>query len=140
MTDFRHRWALCRLCGPRRFLATVAAVTVALGLGSGSALYAQRVEQGVAIVSEAIASRVDGFSYRPDSTSELEFRGTALATRATGKIKVRTTSARTEIDARFEHMPAAASLGPFAVYVLWVITAEGQPHNVGSPETITCSG
>jgi outer membrane protein OmpA-like peptidoglycan-associated protein len=112
---------------------------IAAAAGVGAALFAsvacpQRLEQGVAIVSETIASRVDGFSYQPDSSSELDFRGSTLAPRAAGKIKVRTSSARTEIDARLEHMPAASSLGPFVVYVLWVITAQGQPHNVGVVE------
>ncbi len=129
MTKSERRRSLCTV-GGRASVAVVAGITAALA--SVSVVHAQRVEQGVAIVSEAIASRVDGFSYRPDSTSELEFRGSALAPRATGKIKVRTSNARTEIDARLEHLPAASSLGPFVVFVLWVITAEGQPHNVGA--------
>jgi hypothetical protein len=65
---------------------------------------AQQIEQGVAIVSEAIASRVDGFDYKPDSTSELDFRGTALSPRADGTARVRTGSNRTEISAKFTHM------------------------------------
>jgi outer membrane protein OmpA-like peptidoglycan-associated protein len=93
---------------------------------------AQQIEQGVAIVSESIASRVDGFDYRPDSTSELDFRGTALAPRADGTAKVRTGSDRTEISAKFTHLPAAASFGPFTVYVLWVVTPEGRASNVGT--------
>jgi outer membrane protein OmpA-like peptidoglycan-associated protein len=104
-------------------------------LGVGAVLpvaSAQQIEQGVAIVSEAIASRVDGFDYRPDSTSELEFRGTALAPRADGTAKVRTANDRTEISAKFAHLPAAASFGPFTTYVLWVVTPEGRATNVGT--------
>ncbi|HXN11251.1 MAG TPA: DUF4398 domain-containing protein, partial [Steroidobacteraceae bacterium] len=93
---------------------------------------AQQIEQGVAIVSEAIASRVDGFDYKPDSTSELDFRGTALSPRADGSAKVRTGSDRTEISAKFSHLPAAASFGPFTAYVLWVVTPEGRASNVGT--------
>jgi len=94
--------------------------------------YAQQIEQGVAIVSEAIASRVDGFDYKPDSTSELDFRGTALSPRADGTARVRTGSDRTEISAKFTHLPAAGSFGPFTCYVLWVVTPEGRASNVGT--------
>jgi outer membrane protein OmpA-like peptidoglycan-associated protein len=106
---------------------------LALGLGVlAAAASAQQIEQGVAIVSESIASRVDGFSYKPDSSSELDFRGTALAPRAEGSAKVRTRSDLTEINAKFAHMPGASSYGPFAVYVLWVVTPEGRANNVGA--------
>jgi len=117
------------------YVSIVSGLFVLVAMAATSDARAQRVEQGVAIVSESIASRVDGFSYRPDTTSELEFRGTALSPRAGGSVKVRTTSEHTEITARFEHLPAAASLGPVAVYVLWVITAEGQARNVGTVDS-----
>jgi outer membrane protein OmpA-like peptidoglycan-associated protein len=92
---------------------------------------AQQIEQGVAIVSEDIASRVDGFSYRPDSSSSVGFRGSALAPRADGTAKIHTTQDRTEITGRFEHLASPGSLGPFAVYVLWVVTPEGRAVNAG---------
>lgn len=92
---------------------------------------AQTVEQGVAIVSETIASRVDGFNYGPDSSSELEFVGSALSARATGEAEIRVNRDKTEIDAKFQRLPDPSSLGPFAVYVLWVVTPEGRAINVG---------
>jgi outer membrane protein OmpA-like peptidoglycan-associated protein len=110
-------------------------VSVALAVSAPLALFparAQKVEQGVAIVSEQIASRVDGFSYKPQSSSDLEFRGTALAPRISGTTRVKTTSERSEIAARFEHLPAPSSLGPLATYVLWIITPEGRAQNVGA--------
>jgi outer membrane protein OmpA-like peptidoglycan-associated protein len=97
-----------------------------------AAARAQQIEQGVAIVSEAIASRVDGFSYKPHSSSEIDFRGTALASRAEGSAKIRARSDLTEINAKFAHVPGASSFGPFAAYVLWVITPEGRANNVGA--------
>jgi outer membrane protein OmpA-like peptidoglycan-associated protein len=100
-------------------------------LACAAAGHAQQIERGVAIVSEDIASRVDGFSYRPDSSSTLGFRGTALAPRADGTAKIHTTQDRTEIAGRFEHLPMPASFGPFAVYVLWVVTPEGRAINAG---------
>jgi outer membrane protein OmpA-like peptidoglycan-associated protein len=94
-------------------------------------VHSQQIQQGVAIVSEDIASRVDGFSYRPDSSSTLGFRGTALAPRAEGTAKIHTTEDRTEIAGRFEHLSPPSAFGPFAVYVLWVVTPEGRATNAG---------
>lgn len=99
-----------------------------------AAAWAQTVEQGVPIVAESISNRVDGFSYRPDTSSDLEFRGTGLAPHAAGSAKVHTATEHTEIASRFEHLPAASSLGPFATYVLWLVTPEGQSHNLGAIE------
>lgn len=92
---------------------------------------AQQIEKGVAIVAEKIASRVDGFSYRPNTSSELDFRGTNLAPRVVGSVRVRTGNGRTELNARIEHLPDPWTLGPLAVYILWVITPEGRATNVG---------
>jgi outer membrane protein OmpA-like peptidoglycan-associated protein len=92
---------------------------------------AQQVEQGVAIVSETIASRVDGFSYSPDSSSELEFVGTSLAPRALGEAGIKVSRDKTEIHGKFQRLPEPSSLGPFAVYCLWVVTPEGRAINVG---------
>jgi outer membrane protein OmpA-like peptidoglycan-associated protein len=107
---------------------------VLLFLGCCGSAQSQQIQQGVAIVAEDIASRVDGFSYRPDSSSTVGFRGTALAPRSDGAAKIHTTEDRTEISGRFEHLPTPGSLGPFAVYVLWVVTPEGRPMNVGMLE------
>jgi outer membrane protein OmpA-like peptidoglycan-associated protein len=104
---------------------------VGLVLGCCTIVHAQQIQQGVAIVSEDIASRVDGFSYRPDSSSTLGFRGTALAPRADGTAKIHTTQDRTEIAGRFEHLSPPSAFGPFAVYVLWVVTPEGRAMNAG---------
>jgi outer membrane protein OmpA-like peptidoglycan-associated protein len=93
---------------------------------------AQQIEQGVAIVSESIASRVDGFSYKPDSSSDLAYRGSALAPRASGTARVKTSDALTEIAARFEDLPPPEGFGPFTVYILWVVTPEGRAFNVGA--------
>ncbi len=101
------------------------------GLAIAAAAGAQQIEQGVAIVAEKIASRVDGFSYHADSSSDLDFRGTTIAPRVTGSVRVRTAVGRTELNAKLEHLPDPASLGPFAIYVLWVITPEGRATNVG---------
>lgn len=96
-----------------------------------SSAKAQQVEQGVPIVSETIASRVDGFSYSPDSSSELDFVGTSLAPGAKGEVRIKVSRDKTEIKGRFEGLPEPKSLGPFVVYILWVVTPEGRAINIG---------
>jgi outer membrane protein OmpA-like peptidoglycan-associated protein len=109
-----------------------AVLTISFALSASLAVHAQQIEQGVAIVSEAIASRVDGFSYNPGSSSDLKFRGSALSQLAEGTAKVHIGDEVTEISARFEHLPQASSFGPFTVYVLWVVTPEGRAYNIGA--------
>jgi hypothetical protein len=116
-------------CWRRAIPAGLAAVVL-----TAQAAPAQQIEQGVAIVAEKFASRVDGFSFRPNSSSDLDVRGTTIAPRLSGTVRVRTASGRTEISARIEHAPDPASLGPFTVYVLWAITPEGRATNVGAFE------
>ena len=93
---------------------------------------AQQIEQGVAIVGEKISSRVDAFSYQKESTTDLDLRGTTIAPRLAGSVRVKTTGGRTELKAKLEHVTDPAGFGPFAVYVLWVITPEGRATNVGA--------
>ncbi len=113
----------------RRFL--VAALGLVAALAAAPPAPAQQIEQSVAIVSEKIGSRVDGFSFRDNTSSDLEAHGTTVVPRLNGTLRVRTASGRTELTARLDHLPNPASLGPFAVYVLWVITPEGRANNVG---------
>jgi hypothetical protein len=96
-----------------------------------SGVQSQQVEQGVPIVSETIASRVDGFSYSPDSSSQLDFAGTSLAPGAKGEVRIKVQRDRTEIKGKFEGLPEPESLGPFAIYILWVVTPEGRAINIG---------
>lgn len=111
---------------------SLAAAAIGLALLAASPyVAAQKVEQGVAIVSETIASRVDGFSYSPDSTSKLDFAGTSLGLGAMGEASVKISHGKTEISGKFQKLPEPSSLGPFAVYILWLVTPEGRAINIG---------
>ncbi len=88
---------------PRRRLkqnvTRLARITAAcLALWCLSQVSAQQVEKGVAIVSESIASSVDGFSYSPGSSSALEFVGTSLAPRSVGDGSIRVSHDKTDIN------------------------------------------
>ncbi len=103
-------------------------------MGFSFAAAAQQVEQDVPVLSEDIAGRLDGFSYKEGPESELEFRGTAIALGAEGDAEVEFQEGRARVDVDVEDLPNPASFGPFATYVLWAVTADGNASNLGSIE------
>jgi hypothetical protein len=87
---------------------------------------AQQVEQDVAAASEWIA-----ISFSPDSSSELDFVGTPAAPGASGEVDVKISDEKTVIRGKFQKLPEPSALGPFAVYILWVVTPGGRAINIG---------
>jgi outer membrane protein OmpA-like peptidoglycan-associated protein len=74
-------------------------------------------------------------SFKPDSTTSLDFEGTALLPNATGHAKVTKKTGVAQIEARFEGLEAARLFGPeYLTYVLWAVTPEGRPNNLGPIE------
>ena len=108
--------------------ATLASLALSLPLAAG----AQQVESDVPVLSQDIAGRLDGFSYEEGPESSLEFRGTSIALGAEGDAEVEFQDGRATVDIDVEDLPNPASLGPFATYVLWAVTIEGNANNIGS--------
>lgn len=121
---------------PRLWIRSIAAVAMTLSYAAA----AQQVEQDVPVLSEDIAGRLDGFSYKEGPESSLEFRGTALALGAEGEAEVEFQEGRARVDVDVEDLPNPASFGPFATYVLWAVTADGNASNLGSIEVSNGSG
>ncbi len=72
-----------------------------------------------------------GYQYRRGPTN-LDFRGTVLLPKAKGNATVESKAGRTEIEAHFEHVAPPTRFGPeYLTYVLWAITPEGHPKNLG---------
>ena len=111
----------------------VLAGLVAAG-GASSVAIAQQVERDVPVLSKDIAERLDGFSYEEGPESDLEFRGTPIALRAEGDAEVEFQDGRARVEVDVEDLPAPQSLGPFATYVLWAVTVDGNAYNLGSIE------
>src|SRR5947207_2566528 len=64
--------------------------------------------------------------------TSLDFRGTDLMPEASGHAKVESRTGRIEIDTDLDHLRQSRSYGPqYLTYVLWAITAEGRPQNLG---------
>ena len=71
------------------------------------------------------------YRHRSGST-EVDFRGTELMPQAKGQIEVNSKQGRIEIKARMEKLTPATQFGPeFLTYVLWAVTPEGRPKNLG---------
>src|ERR1700674_2037326 len=80
-----------------------------------------------------VARTTKAINYRHRSGStNIDFRGTALLPEAKGEASVNSKQGRIEINARMEHLSPATQYGPeYLTYVLWAVTPEGRPKNLG---------
>jgi len=75
--------------------------------------------------------RAINYRHRGGATS-IDFVGTAIAPDGKGKSKVESKKGYIEIDASFSGLPPAHTIGQeYLTYVLWAITPEGRPKNLG---------
>jgi outer membrane protein OmpA-like peptidoglycan-associated protein len=83
----------------------------------------------VTVVSRT--TKAINYHHRTGST-HVDFRGTELMPAAKGTAEVNPQMGSTKIDTRLEHMTPASQYGPeYMTYVLWGITPEGRPNNLG---------
>ena len=80
-----------------------------------------------------VSHTIQAVDYRQgNGSTKVDFRGTSLMPNASGEAKVKSQSGQNTIDAHFEHLAAARNYGPeFLTYVLWAITPQGRPTNLG---------
>lgn len=65
-------------------------------------------------------------------TTQVDFKGTSLMPAVDGNAKVTGHTGRLAIDANLHHLAPPRSFGPeYLTYVLWAITPEGRPLNLG---------
>src|ERR1700733_177556 len=80
-----------------------------------------------------VERNVDAVNYQYRSgPTKIDFRGTVLLSEAKGDATVESQRGRTEIDAKFGKLAPATRFGrEYLTYVLWAISPEGAPHNLG---------
>jgi outer membrane protein OmpA-like peptidoglycan-associated protein len=80
-----------------------------------------------------VARTAKAINYRHRSGStKVDFQGTALMPRARGDAKVDSKQGYLSVDAHFKNIEPASKFGPeYLTYVLWAITPEGRPKNLG---------
>ncbi|MFC6646728.1 OmpA family protein [Granulicella cerasi] len=79
---------------------------------------------------------LDAVNYLNRSGStKIGFQGTSLLPQATGEGKVDSVTGKTNIQVNFKGLKQANSFGPeYLTYVLWAISADGRPQNLGELE------
>jgi outer membrane protein OmpA-like peptidoglycan-associated protein len=80
-----------------------------------------------------VARTIKAINYRHRSEqTKVDFRGTSLMPEAVGEADVQSKQGAIKIDARLKHLRPANQFGPeYMTYVLWAISPEGRPVNLG---------
>jgi outer membrane protein OmpA-like peptidoglycan-associated protein len=80
-----------------------------------------------------VARTTNAINYRHRSgATEVDLRGTDLMPGAKGQATVNSKQGRIEIKARMEKLAPATQFGPeYLTFVLWAVTPEGRPKNLG---------
>lgn len=83
-------------------------------------------------VSNAVMHSTKAVDYRQGSKSEIDLMGTSLMPDVSGKAEVQTKSGATQISVKLENLKPANTLGlQYLTYVLWAISPQGVPANLG---------
>ncbi len=91
-------------------------------------------DNGVYLYRVKVVQRdLDAVNYLHRSGStKIGFKGTALLPTASGEAKVTSERGGIHIEARFEGLTPANGFGPeYLTYVLWAISPDGRPNNLG---------
>src|SRR5262245_14450416 len=100
----------------------------------GRALTPADTGQPMPIFRVTVVSRTTkaiNYHHRTGST-RIDFRGTELMPAARGEARIQSQMGSTKVETVLEHMSPASQYGPeFMTFVLWGITPEGRPANLG---------
>lgn len=92
------------------------------------------VQNGVPIYKiQVVAREIPAINYfHRQGSTKIGFEGTSLLPTAKGEAKVEANAGRTTINVQLEGLTPANSFGPeYLTYVLWAISPEGRPVNLG---------
>jgi outer membrane protein OmpA-like peptidoglycan-associated protein len=79
-----------------------------------------------------VTRSTQAIDYRRKGNTKVDLKGTDLMPAATGEARVESKSGRIQVNAELSHIKPANSFGlAYMTYVLWAITPEGRPHNLG---------
>lgn len=105
--------------------------------GARSADIVADTQNGVYVYHVNVVQRsLDAVNYLNRSGStKVNFVGTNLLPNAKGEAKVDAKTGKTEISVKFSKLSPANGFGPeYLTYVLWAISADGRPQNLGELE------
>src|SRR6202045_3405452 len=91
-----------------------------------------RDSQTPSLINIRVSRTVQAVNYRDRASTKIDFRGTPLMPRAEGKADIDAKRGRIAIKAEFEHLELPSTFGSaYLTYVLWAISPEGNPNNLG---------
>jgi outer membrane protein OmpA-like peptidoglycan-associated protein len=127
--------ALC--CVPSNFVSAQEPNPTSVAPGARSGQVVAKGPNGIYIYHVKVVQReLDAVNYlnRSGSTN-VDFVGTELMPSARGEAKVESQTGKTHISVRFSGLTAANGFGrEYLTYVLWAISADGRPENLGELE------
>jgi len=118
----------------KRYLGILLALFVgSTGLLAQSTAEAQQPNHVPIFRVVVVARTIKAINYRHRSgATKVDFRGTSLMPQAMGDADVQSKEGAIKVDVTFRHMQRASSFGPeYMTYVLWAISPEGRPVNLG---------
>jgi outer membrane protein OmpA-like peptidoglycan-associated protein len=84
------------------------------------------------VIDVRVSRSIQAVTYRENTHTQIDFRGTPLMAKAEGKGQIEAKKGRVEIKAEFDNLDAPRTFGrAYLTYVLWAISNEGQPNNLG---------
>jgi outer membrane protein OmpA-like peptidoglycan-associated protein len=88
--------------------------------------------QSTSLINIHVARTTQAVNYRDRTSTKINFQGTALMPRADGRADIEAKNGRISIKAEFDHLEPATTFGSaYLTYVLWAISPEGNPNNLG---------
>ena len=115
------------------FLMIPAILIGSIGLFAQTAVNPQQPNRVPIYRVTVVGRTTKAINYRHRSgDTKVDFRGTSLLPNALGDADVQSKQGTIKVAARFKHMPPASGFGPeYMTYVLWAISPEGRPINLG---------
>jgi outer membrane protein OmpA-like peptidoglycan-associated protein len=93
----------------------------------------EHLEQTPVFRAEVVAKTAKAINYRHRSgATTIDFKGTSILPKARGEAKVESKQGYIEIEVEFDNLDPASKHGnEYLTYVLWAVTPEGRPSNLG---------
>jgi outer membrane protein OmpA-like peptidoglycan-associated protein len=106
-------------------------VAIVLILTAGM-VRAQDSGQDQQVININVSRTIQAVNFQAKGSTHVDFRGTALLPQAKGEARIESKSDGIHIEASFDNMSPAGQFGSaYLTYVLWAITPEGRPNNLG---------
>jgi len=117
----------------RRWSMGLTSALVFTGCGASLACGQTSSQTGsVSLINITVPRTTEAVTYRDRTSTKIDFQGTSLMSQAHGEAKVDARGGRVEIKADLKALQPATSFGTaYLTYVLWAVSPEGRPNNLG---------